>query len=80
MRGFPLPDSDWYFTRGYEDGKWRIQIHHGTVCVVDERAIGESLALKRAWDKLEEHCFGRGRHLVPAGARSRGQDARRRRT
>jgi hypothetical protein len=79
MRGFPLPESEWFFTRGFEDGKWRIQIHYKNRCIADERAISESLAIKRAWDRLEEYCFNYGRNLVPDGARSRGQETRRKR-
>lgn len=73
MRGFPLPDSNWFFTRGFEDGKWRIQIHHGTHCVADVRSVKETEALKKAYDTLEDYCFNIGRRLVLPGARSKNK-------
>lgn len=59
--GFPLPDSNWYFTKFYEDQKHYIRIHHGNKLVVDVKASDERLCCKRAWDALFEYCF-RGQH------------------
>jgi hypothetical protein len=55
--GFPLPDSNWYFTQSYVDQRWYIRIHHGGQLVVDVKASNEQLVCKRAWDALREYCF-----------------------
>jgi hypothetical protein len=54
--GFPLPDSNWFFTQSYIDQKYRIEISHGPKVVVDVQASNEQLVCKRAWDALRQYC------------------------
>jgi hypothetical protein len=62
-RGFPLPNSQWYFSIRCIDKVWTIEITEGVNEIVNVKASNKRLAVERAWDKLDDYCF---RHTCPA--------------
>lgn len=57
--GFPLPDSNWYFSMIKVSNRFTITIMHGNYEVVKADGSTKRIALERAWDALQEYCFGR---------------------
>lgn len=57
--GFILPDSKWYFSMSKIGRKYIITLMHGDQEVVEVEGTKKGIALERAWDALQEYCFGR---------------------
>ena len=61
-KGFPLPNSGYYFSSMYHKSKWNIKIYDAKKLIVNVSASDERLCLKRAWDALESYCTGKPTH------------------
>lgn len=57
--GFPLQSGRWYFEIYETSRAVEIKIRHEDTVVVLERGSTKRIATERAWNALQDYCFGR---------------------